>query len=68
MTDADYLTVFESVVLPVVRAYNPDLIFISLGFDAALNDSLCDYKLSPGMYAYMIKVSVQLSKDFFELK
>ena len=65
MTDADYLVTFQSVVVPVVRAYDPDLIFVSLGFDAARDDSLCDYKLSAGMYSYMIKVGVQLTfKNF----
>ena len=65
MTDADYLVTFQSIVVPVVRAYNPDLIFVSLGFDAAKDDGLCDYKLSAGMYSYMIKVGVQLTfKNF----
>ena len=44
---------------------DPDLIFVSLGFDAARDDGLCDYKLSAGMYSYMIKVGVQLTfKNF----
>ena len=38
MTDADYLVTFQSIEVPVVRAYDPDLIFVSLGFDAARDD------------------------------
>lgn len=32
--DADYLAVWDHVLIPVARAYNPDMILISGGFDA----------------------------------
>lgn len=31
--DADYLAVWEYVVLPVVKEFDPQLIFLSAGFD-----------------------------------
>ena len=36
--DADYVATFELVVLPLLRAYKPDLIIVSSGFDAADGD------------------------------
>lgn len=32
--DADYLAVWEHILIPVAKEYNPDLIIISAGFDA----------------------------------
>lgn len=32
--DADYLAVWDHILLPVAEAFNPDLIMISAGFDA----------------------------------
>lgn len=32
--DADYLAIWEHIVMPVARAFNPDMIFISAGFDS----------------------------------
>ena len=35
-TDADYVYVFEKVLLPVAREFEPDLVLVSCGFDAGL--------------------------------
>ena len=32
--DADYLAFLEHIVMPVARDFNPDMIFISAGFDS----------------------------------
>jgi len=32
--DADYIAVWDHVLLPVAEAYNPDIVLISAGFDA----------------------------------
>ncbi|XP_038983688.1 histone deacetylase 5-like [Phoenix dactylifera] len=34
--DADYIAVWDHVLFPVAESYNPDIIMISAGFDAAL--------------------------------
>ena len=38
--DAGYLTVFEERVVPAVRAFAPDLVLVSAGFDAHKEDPL----------------------------
>lgn len=43
LADADYMAAFKLVVLPVLRAFSPDLLLISAGFDAAE----CDPRLQP---------------------
>lgn len=32
--DADYFAVWEHILLPVTKEFNPDLIIVSAGFDA----------------------------------
>jgi acetoin utilization deacetylase AcuC-like enzyme len=39
-TDEDYLRAFEELVEPAVKAFNPDLVLVSAGFDAHEQDPL----------------------------
>ena len=51
--DSEYMLAFHSVVLPIAYEFNPELILISAGFDAARGDPLSGYCVSPAMYGYM---------------
>ena len=51
MGDAEYLAAFDEVLLPVARAFAPDLVLVSAGFDAALGDPLGAMRLTPAGYA-----------------
>ena len=53
LNDADYAAAFELVVEPIVRAFGPDLILISAGYDAARGDPLGGMCLSPEAYHHM---------------
>ena len=44
--DEDYARVFESEVEPAVRAFAPDLVLVSAGFDAHEQDPLADMNLT----------------------
>lgn len=44
--DADYAAAFARVVLPVVRAFEPELVLVSAGFDAHANDPLASMEVS----------------------
>jgi histone deacetylase 6 len=48
MGDADYLAVFDEALLPIARAFGPDLVLVSAGFDAAAGDPLGEMRVSPG--------------------
>lgn len=52
--DADYLAVWDNVLIPVTEAFNPDMIIISAGFDAALGDPLGGCRVTPRGYALML--------------
>jgi len=53
MGDSEYLLGFNNIVFPIATEYQPQLVLISAGFDAAEGDPLGGYKVSPGMYGYM---------------
>ncbi|KAJ1493209.1 hypothetical protein T484DRAFT_1610676 [Baffinella frigidus] len=53
MGDAEYLLAFERVVMPIARSYNPELVLVSAGFDAAHGDPLGGCNVTPYGYGQM---------------
>jgi acetoin utilization deacetylase AcuC-like enzyme len=45
--DADYLHAFDELVTPAVRAFEPDLVLVSAGFDAHVDDPLASMLVTP---------------------
>ncbi|KAL2462980.1 Histone deacetylase 5 [Forsythia ovata] len=52
--DADYLAVWDHVLIPVAKEFDPDMIIISAGFDAAIGDPLGGCRVSPYGYSIML--------------
>ncbi|CAB9514771.1 Histone deacetylase HDA1 [Seminavis robusta] len=55
MGNEEYATAFGELVLPVLSSFQPDLILVACGLDAAKGDLLGDCGLSPDMYYIMTK-------------
>lgn len=51
--DADYREAFERSVLPRLAAFEPQLLFVSAGFDAHADDPLGNQRLSDDAFAWM---------------
>jgi len=51
--DAEYEQAFADVVEPAVRAFSPELVLVSAGFDAHGSDPLADIRLSDGAFTWM---------------
>ena len=49
--DATYGRLFEDIVLPVAKAYRPQLMLVSAGFDAFLEDPLAGMRVTPDGFA-----------------
>lgn len=62
MTDADYIFAFQEVVMPIGMEFDPDLVMISAGFDAADGDPLGGCFVSPAGYGHMTHMLKQLAK------
>jgi acetoin utilization deacetylase AcuC-like enzyme len=59
--DADYLAVFEQILLPVALAYRPELVLVSAGFDIHRDDPLADMRVSEAGFAGMTRLLVQVA-------
>ncbi len=53
MGDPEYIAAFDRVLLPIARAFEPELVLVSAGFDAARGDPLGAMQVSPDGYAQM---------------
>ncbi|TQE01582.1 hypothetical protein C1H46_012812 [Malus baccata] len=52
--DADYFAVWDHILVPVAKEFNPDLIIVSAGFDAAAGDPLGGCRVTAYGYAVML--------------
>ncbi|KAF8572023.1 hypothetical protein P879_00048 [Paragonimus westermani] len=62
LSDAEYLAAMRCVVLPVAHEFQPDMILISAGFDAASGhgEALGGYAVSPGAFAWITRQCMAL--------
>ncbi|KAK3633708.1 Histone deacetylase hda1 [Elasticomyces elasticus] len=61
MGDADYIYAFQQVVMPIATEFNPDLVIIAAGFDAAEGDMLGGCVVTPAGYAHMTHMLMSLA-------
>ncbi|MEZ4359501.1 MAG: histone deacetylase [Kofleriaceae bacterium] len=53
MGDAEYLQVFDSVLVPALRRFRPDLVLVSAGFDPHQNDPLAQMNVTSAGFGAM---------------
>ncbi|KAM3872288.1 histone deacetylase 6 [Diretmus argenteus] len=61
MGDSDYLAAFHQVVMPIATEFNPGLVLVSAGFDAARGDPLGGYQVTPEGYAHLTHLLMSLA-------
>ena len=54
--DVGFAQIFEGVLFPIVRRYEPELILVSAGYDAHWNDPLAAMQLSITGYANLARI------------
>uniref|UniRef100_A0A914XJB1 Histone deacetylase domain-containing protein n=1 Tax=Plectus sambesii TaxID=2011161 RepID=A0A914XJB1_9BILA len=54
--DSEYLAIFQHIVCPIAREFDPELVLISAGFDGSMGDPMGELNLTPGVYAHLIKL------------
>ncbi|NHJ32286.1 MAG: histone deacetylase [Asgard group archaeon] len=66
--DKEYLTALDRIIIPVVREYNPEIIFVSTGYDGLLGDPY-GY-LGQSVYGFQVIMDkiVDLAKEVCEGK
>ncbi|XP_023150926.1 histone deacetylase 6 isoform X1 [Amphiprion ocellaris] len=61
MGDSDYLAAFHHIVMPIATEFNPSLVLVSAGFDAARGDPLGGYHVTPEGYAHLTHMLMSLA-------
>ncbi|XP_021733970.1 histone deacetylase 5-like [Chenopodium quinoa] len=53
--DPDYFAAWDHILIPVAKEFNPDMIIVSAGFDAAVRDPLGGCCISPYGYSVLLR-------------
>ncbi|KAI4493221.1 hypothetical protein M0802_009509 [Mischocyttarus mexicanus] len=61
MTNADYIAIFQQVLLPMAYEFQPDLIIVSAGYDAALGCPEGEMEVTPACYAHLLSSLLSLA-------
>ncbi|XP_011303801.1 histone deacetylase 4 isoform X6 [Fopius arisanus] len=63
MGDAEYLAAFRTIVMPIGKEFNPDIVIVSAGFDAAIGHPapLGGYRVSPACFGRMTQQLLELA-------
>ena len=59
---AEYIYLFERVLYPICKEFNPDFVLVSSGFDSARKDPLGGIDVTAEGYAYMTTKLMKLAK------
>jgi acetoin utilization deacetylase AcuC-like enzyme len=62
-TDADYELAYTRVALPVLAQFKPELILISAGFDAHMNDPLAGMRLTSPFFGHLTAAIVKVAEE-----
>ncbi|MDB5101598.1 MAG: class histone deacetylase, partial [Cyanobacteria bacterium RYN_339] len=61
--DDGFLQVFKEVLVPVAKAFKPDLIIVSAGQDAHLQDFVAQMRVTDAGFAAMTRIMKQLATE-----
>jgi acetoin utilization deacetylase AcuC-like enzyme len=62
-TDADFARLYDSVALPIVRQFKPELILLSAGFDAHMDDPLGGMRLTTPFFRQLTAAVVSIADE-----
>jgi acetoin utilization deacetylase AcuC-like enzyme len=60
--DITYETLFQKILWPAARRFQPEMILVSAGFDAHFNDMIANMTLSLTGYAHLTRELVQMAQ------
>lgn len=60
--DAEYMWAFEQIIMPMGREFQPDLVIISSGFDAADGDTIGQCHVTPACYGQLTHMLKSLAR------
>ncbi|MDP2208947.1 MAG: histone deacetylase [Bacteroidota bacterium] len=67
-SEADYLQTFKNEIVPVLNTYRPELILISAGFDAHLDDPLANINLTENSFGIFTEILSEAAAKYSDKK
>jgi len=64
--DRHYVEAFEELIIPLIHAFDAEMIFVSCGFDSHANDHLARMCLTNSGYYEMTRLLVELAEELCE--
>ncbi len=61
--DEEYMAVFHNIITPILRAFKPEMILVSAGFDAHCNDPLGGMNVTEDGYEQMLQLLMHLAAE-----
>jgi acetoin utilization deacetylase AcuC-like enzyme len=61
--DETYLEVFDDIIAPALRAYEPEMLLVSAGFDAHVRDPLGDMRVTDHGFAQLAERAVLIAEE-----
>uniref|UniRef100_A0A1B6EJ36 Protein deacetylase HDAC6 n=1 Tax=Cuerna arida TaxID=1464854 RepID=A0A1B6EJ36_9HEMI len=61
MGDADYLAIFHQLLLPMASEFQPELVIVSAGYDAAVGCPEGEMAVTPACYAHLVSSLMALA-------
>lgn len=61
--DGSYLSLFDEVIAPALRAYEPELLLVSAGFDAHVRDPLGGMRVTDQGFAELAERAVAIAEE-----
>lgn len=52
MKDGDYISIFQQILMPLAHEFDPQLVIVSCGYDAAIGDAEGKSEITPACYAH----------------
>ena len=62
MGDSEYLHAWDALLMPIARVFDPDLVLVSAGFDAARGDPIGMCDISPEGYSHLLSPLLTLAE------
>ena len=59
--DDEYLAAFDELVAPAVRAFDPELVIVSAGFDAHVDDPIAQMRITERGFSELARRSAELA-------
>ena len=63
-TDADYEVAYSRLALPVLKQFRPELILVSAGFDAHMDDPLAGMRLTSEYFGRLMRALADVADEF----